>query len=92
MLKRYAIIYESNALKKEQSSNKSQVLGIIVAKGGPALFCNCAHCKETQRRGGKDICTWSQILINSDRIVDFFADTYMHKLQYKIDMSKIKYL
>ena len=71
---------------------KVKFLGTIAAEGGPALFCNCAYCKEAQRRGGKDIRTRSQILINDDMLVDFPADTYMHKLQYNIDMSKIKYL
>ncbi len=71
---------------------KVKFLGTIAAEGGPALFCNCAYCKEAQKRGGKDIRTRSQILINDDVLVDFPADTYLHKLQYNLDLSKIKYL
>lgn len=71
---------------------KIKFLGTIAAEGGPALFCNCDYCKEALKRGGKDIRTRSQLLINDDMLVDFPADTYMHKLQYNIDMSKIKYL
>lgn len=71
---------------------KIRFLGTIAAEGGPALFCNCAYCKEAQRRGGKDIRTRSQILINDDFLVDFPADTYMHKLQFGLDFSKIRYL
>ncbi len=67
-------------------------LGTIAAEGGPALFCNCSYCQEAQRRGGKDIRTRSQILINEDMLVDFPPDTYLHKLQYNLDLSKIKYL
>ena len=67
-------------------------LGTIAAEGGPALFCNCSYCKEAQRRGGKDIRTRSQILINDDLLVDFPADTYLHKLRYNLDLSKIRYL
>lgn len=71
---------------------KIKFLGTIAAEGGPALFCNCSYCKEAQRRGGKDIRTRSQILINDDLLVDFPADTYLHKLQYNLDLSKIRYL
>ena len=71
---------------------KVKFLGTIAAEGGPALFCNCAYCKEAQRRGGKDIRTRSQMLINDDMLVDFPADTYLHKLQYNLDLSKIGYL
>lgn len=71
---------------------KVKFLGTIAAEGGPALFCNCKYCKEANKRGGKDIRTRSQILINEDVLVDFPADTYLHKLQYNLDLSKIRYL
>ena len=71
---------------------KVKFLGTIAAEGGPALFCNCAYCKEAQKRGGKNIRTRSQILVNEDLLVDFPADTYLHKLQYNLDLSKIRYL
>lgn len=67
-------------------------LGTIAAEGGPALFCNCAYCKEAARRGGKNIRTRSQILINDDLLVDFPADTYFHKIQQGLDLSKVRYL
>lgn len=68
---------------------KVQFLGTVAAEGGPALFCNCKYCKEAQKRGGKNIRTRSQILINEDVLVDLPADTYFHKLQYNLDLSKI---
>ena len=71
---------------------KVQFLGTVAAEGGPALFCNCKYCKEAQKRGGKNIRTRSQILINEDVLVDLPADTYFHKLQYNLDLSKIRYL
>ncbi len=71
---------------------KVKFLGTIAAEGGPALFCNCSYCKEAQKRGGKDIRTRSQILVNEDLLVDFPADTYLHKLQYNLDLSKVRYL
>lgn len=71
---------------------KVKFLGTMAAEGGPALFCNCAYCKEAARRGGKDIRSRSQILVNDDLLVDFPADTYMHKIQHNLDFSKIRYL
>lgn len=71
---------------------KVKFLGTIAAEGGPALFCNCDICKEARRRGGKDIRTRSQILVNDDLLVDFPADTYFHKIKYDINMSRVRYL
>ena len=64
---------------------KVKFLGTIAAEGGPALFCNCQYCKEAKKRGGKDIRTRSQILVNEDLLVDFPADTYLHKLLVQIE-------
>ena len=71
---------------------KVNFLGTIAAEGGPALFCNCRYCQEAARRGGKDIRTRSQILVNEDLLVDFPADTYLHKLRHGLDLSKVRYL
>ena len=71
---------------------KVKFLGTIAAEGGPALFCNCNFCKEALRRGGKDIRSRSQILVNEDLLVDFPADTYFHKIRDGLDLSKVRYL
>jgi phosphoribosyl 1,2-cyclic phosphate phosphodiesterase len=71
---------------------KVKFLGTIAAEGGPALFCNCRYCQEAARRGGKDIRTRSQILVNEDLLVDFPADTYLHKLRHGLNLSKVRYL
>lgn len=71
---------------------KVKFLGTIAAEGGPGIFCNCDYCKEALRRGGKDIRTRSQILVNEDLLVDFPADTYLHKLRDHFDLSKVRYL
>ena len=71
---------------------KIKFLGTVAAEGAPALFCNCAYCKEAIRRGGKDIRTRSQMLVNEDLLIDFPADTYLHKLAYGLDLSKVRYL
>ncbi len=67
-------------------------LGTAAAEGLPAVFCNCETCKRAKERGGREIRTRSQILIDDDMLFDFPMDTYMHMLAYKLDLSKISYV
>ena len=71
---------------------KLTYLGTAAAEGFPAVFCNCDHCREAKRLGGKNIRTRSQTLINDDLLIDFPADTYAHFLQNNIDGDRIRYL
>lgn len=71
---------------------KLTFLGTAAAEGVPAVFCNCDTCKRAKARGGKEIRTRSQILIDDDMLFDFPMDTYMHMLKYKLDLSKVKYV
>ncbi|MCI8602355.1 MAG: MBL fold metallo-hydrolase [Oscillospiraceae bacterium] len=71
---------------------KFRFLGTAAAEGWPAVFCNCPHCLEAARRGGKNIRTRSQALINDDLLLDFPPDTYLHKLQLGLDLSAVRYL
>ncbi len=65
-------------------------LGTSAAEGVPAVFCNCPTCRNAKVKGGRDVRTRSQILIDDDILFDFPMDTYMHMLAYKLDLSKIK--
>jgi len=67
-------------------------LGTAASEGFPAVFCNCEHCREARRLGGKNIRTRSQALINDDLLIDFPADTYSHFLNNNIEADIIKYL
>ena len=71
---------------------KLKFLGTAAAEGVPAVFCNCDNCKRARRLGGKDIRTRSQILIDKDTLFDFPMDTYMHVLNYNIDLSAVKHV
>ena len=71
---------------------KITVLGSAAAEGIPAVFCNCENCKRAAAKGGKDIRTRAQVLVNDDLMIDWPADTYMHKLQNNLDLSKIETL
>ena len=64
-------------------------LGTAAAEGVPAVFCNCPTCLNAKAKGGKDVRTRSQILIDDDTLFDFPMDTYMHMLRYGLDLSKI---
>lgn len=65
-------------------------LGTAASEGFPALFCNCEHCTRARQLGGKNIRTRSQALIDDELLVDFGPDTYMHALQYHINLTEIK--
>ena len=69
---------------------KITFLGTAAAEGLPAVFCNCPTCLRAKQKGGKDIRTRSQILIDDDTLFDFPMDTYMHMLVNKLDLSKVK--
>lgn len=69
-----------------------QYLGTAAAEGWPAVFCRCPYCQAAEAAGGKNIRTRSQSLINDDLLLDLPADTYLHKLQFGLNLSKIAYL
>lgn len=70
---------------------KLKYLGTAAAEGWPALFCKCEYCENARKAGGKNIRTRSQALINDDLLIDFPADTYMHAVTNRLDMSAVKY-
>lgn len=43
---------------------KIQYLGTAAAEGWPGIFCNCPVCREAVRRGGKNIRSRSQALVD----------------------------
>lgn len=71
---------------------KVQYLGTAAAEGWPGMFCHCKNCEEARRRGGRDIRTRCQTLIDDVLFLDFPPDTYYHALQFGIDASAVKYL
>lgn len=64
-------------------------LGTAAAEGQPALFCTCATCREAWRRGGRDLRTRSQALLDGKLLLDFPPDTLAHTLREGIDLSEI---
>lgn len=69
---------------------KLKYLGTAAAEGVPAIFCECETCKTARKRGGKEIRTRSQAIVDNELLIDFPADTYMHFLNNNIVGGKIK--
>lgn len=67
-------------------------LGTAAAEGWPALFCECLACEKARARGGKNIRSRSSALINSDFLIDFPPDSYMHSILNGFRFSEVKYL
>lgn len=71
---------------------KIKFFGTAAAEGIPALFCSCPVCEKAREKGGKNIRTRSQSLINDDLLIDYSADTYTHVLHGGLDLRKVKSL
>jgi len=67
-------------------------LGTAAAEGWPALFCECDACVRAGTLGGKNVRTRSSCLIDDTYMVDFSADTYMHKLMYNLKLSRVEHI
>lgn len=69
---------------------KIHYLGTGAAEGVPAMFCNCPTCAEVRRRGGKEIHTRSQAVIDGALGIEFPPDAYYHSFAFGVDLSAIK--
>ena len=69
---------------------KVQYLGTGAAEGVPAMFCNCAFCKEARKQGV--LRSRTQVLIDGELSVDFPPDAFYHMAKSGVDFSGIRYL
>ncbi len=69
---------------------KIRYLGTGAAEGIPAMFCNCAFCKEARAKGV--FRTRTQLLVDGELSVDFPPDAYFHMLKSGADFSALKYI
>ena len=60
---------------------KLQYLGTAAAEAVPAPFCLCPVCQDARRKGGRNIRTRSQALVDDRLLLDLPADTYLHTLR-----------
>lgn len=68
---------------------KLQYLGTGAAEGIPGVFCDCDVCREAKRRGGRNIRTRSQALLDDRLLIDFPSETYAHYLKNDYDLPAI---
>ena len=67
-------------------------LGTGAAEGIPALFCNCEYCNGVRKRGGREIRSRSQVLIDSELSIDFPPDAFYHNAFLGAELYKMRYL
>ena len=68
---------------------KLQFLGTAAAEGVPSLFCRCDTCKKARERGGREIRTRSQAIVNGCLLIDLPSDTFSHCADNGIDLSRV---
>ncbi len=64
-----------------------QFLGTAAAEGVPALFCDCETCRESRLRGGRNVRTRSQALVDGVLLIDMGPDTLLHEMKYGLDFT-----
>ena len=65
---------------------KLKYLGTAAAEAIPGMFCNCRVCKNALAVRGKEIKTRSQAMIDGKLLIDFCPDTYLHIINYGLDL------
>lgn len=68
---------------------KLQYFGTAAAEGVPAPFCECPVCEAARKKGGRNVRTRSQALVDGRLLLDFSADTYMHVLHQGLRLWEI---
>lgn len=67
-------------------------LGTGAAEGIPALFCNCEYCRGVRERGGAELRTRAQVLLDGELSIDFPPDAFVHGSVRGVDLSAVRYL
>ncbi len=70
---------------------KLTYLGTGAAEGVPALFCDCETCRNALSRGGRNVRTRSQALIDDALLIDFPCDTFSHCMARGINLSGVRH-
>ena len=71
---------------------KLKFLGTAAFEGIPAMFCACETCKKALKKGGRNIMTRTQALIDDDLLIDLNHDSYIHFVNMGKTLSDIEYL
>lgn len=68
---------------------KLQYLGTAAAEGWPAVWCGCPLCEYAREKGGREVRTRSQSIVDDALLLDLPPDTYMHALLHGVPLHKI---
>ncbi|WP_125702290.1 MBL fold metallo-hydrolase [Lacticaseibacillus daqingensis] len=72
---------------------KIKYLGTAAAERIPAMFCSCSVCTNAREKGGRELRTQTQTLIDDGRLmIDFPGDSYLHQMKYGINFNGIRNL
>ncbi len=69
---------------------KITYLGTAAFEGTPAMYCNCKVCAYAREKGGRNIRTRTQALIDESLLIDYPPDTYVHAAYGALDMRKVE--
>lgn len=69
---------------------KIKYLGTAAAEAVPAPFCECEVCENARKKGGRNLRTRSQALVDGKLLIDFPMDTYTHTLQANFKLCKVE--
>ena len=64
--------------------------GTGAGAGIPEIFCDCRVCRYAREKGGKEIRSRSQAVIDGVLSLDYPVDTFLHTAFYGLDMRKVK--
>lgn len=67
-------------------------LGTAAAEGIPGIFCECVVCREAMKRGGKEIRTRSQALVDKQLLIDFPPDSYWHMVRDGVSLPDLQHV
>lgn len=82
-------VAEGRFPSEREDDMKITYFGTAAYEGVPSLYCECDVCKKSFERGGRNLRSRSQALVNDDLLIDFNADTVCHFLKYRPDLHKI---
>lgn len=68
---------------------KFKYLGTAAAEGVPAIFCGCRVCSESRKKGGRNLRSRTQAVIDGKLLIDFPPDTYLHLYSLGVDITDI---
>ncbi len=68
---------------------KIKFLGTAALEGVPSPFCRCDVCKASRAKGGRNMRSRSQALINDELLLEFNPDTVWHFQRYAFDFDMI---